>query len=45
MSNVSLPIIAFDGQPRIVGGISIPMISEELERRGVMPLDQPAEPS
>ena len=45
MTNVSLPIIAFDGQPRIVGGISIEMISEELEKRGVMPLEPPAESS
>lgn len=39
LNNVSLPIIAFDGQPRIVGGISIAMISEELEKRGVLPLE------
>jgi hypothetical protein len=39
MNNVSLPIIAFDGQPRIVGGISIAMICEELEKRGVVPLE------
>jgi len=45
MTNVPLPVIAFDGQPRIVGGISIAMISEELEKRGLMPLEQPAEPS
>jgi hypothetical protein len=30
-----LPIVAFDGQPRIAGGISIEMISEELEKRGI----------
>jgi hypothetical protein len=33
--NVPLPVIAFDGQPRIAGGISIEMISEELEKRGL----------
>ncbi len=38
--NVALPVIAFDGQPRIAGGISLPMITEELEKRGVAPLDQ-----
>jgi hypothetical protein len=31
-----LPIVAFDGQPRIAGGMSIEMISEELEKRGVV---------
>jgi hypothetical protein len=39
MMNLSLPIIAFDGQPRIAGGISIEMISEELEKRGVVPVE------
>jgi hypothetical protein len=34
--NVALPVIAFDGQPRIAGGISIEMISEELEKRGIV---------
>jgi len=33
--NVSLPVIAFDGQPRIAGGIAIEMISDELEKRGL----------
>jgi hypothetical protein len=42
MMNVSLPVIAFDGQPRIAGGISIEMISEELEKRGLTLLEQPA---
>jgi len=31
-----LPVIAFDGQPRIVGGLSIELISSELEKRGVI---------
>lgn len=35
MMNLNLPIIAFDGQPRIAGGISLEMISEELEKRGL----------
>ncbi len=38
--NVALPVIAFDGQARIAGGISLPMITEELEKRGVALLDQ-----
>jgi hypothetical protein len=33
--NVPLPVIAFDGEPKIAGGISIEMISEELEKRGL----------
>jgi len=45
MMNASLPVIAFDGRPRIAGGISIGMISEELEKRGLQPVEQPAEPS
>lgn len=32
---VSLPVVAFDGQPRIAGGLSIEMISLELEKRGI----------
>jgi len=32
---VNLPVIAFDGRPKIAGGISIEMISEELEKRGL----------
>ena len=34
-----LPIIAFDGQPKIAGGISIEMISSELEKRGITGLE------
>ena len=33
---VSLPVVAFDGQPRIAGGLSIEMISSELEKRGIV---------
>lgn len=33
--NVPLPVIAFDGEPKIAGGISMEMISEELEKRGL----------
>jgi len=40
--NVNLPVIAFDGQPRIAGGISIEMISEELEKRGLTAVAQAA---
>lgn len=36
---VPLPIVAFDGQPRIAGGISIEMISSELEKRGIAGLE------
>jgi len=36
---VSLPVVAFDGQPRIAGGISIEMISSELEKLGVAGLE------
>ena len=32
--SLSLPVVAFDGQPRIAGGISLEMISSELEKRG-----------
>ncbi len=42
MMNVSLPVIAFDGQPKIAGGISIEMISEELEKRGLTAVAQAA---
>jgi hypothetical protein len=40
MMNAPLPVIAFDGQPRIAGGISVEMISQELEKRGLMPLEE-----
>ena len=33
---VSLPVVAFDGQPRIAGGLPIEMISSELEKRGIV---------
>jgi len=36
--NVPLPIIAFDGQAKIAGGIPVEMITEELEKRGLVPL-------
>ena len=29
--HVPLPVVAFDGQPRIAGGLSIELISSELE--------------
>jgi hypothetical protein len=38
---VSLPVVAFDGQPRIAGGISIEMISSELEKWGLTALEPP----
>jgi hypothetical protein len=41
--SASLPAISFDRQPRIAGGISSAMIGEELEKRGLMPLEQPGE--
>jgi len=34
-----LPVVAFDGQPRIAGGISVEMISSELEKRGITGLE------
>ena len=43
MMNVPLPVIGFNGEARIAGGISIEMISEELEKRGLTPLEQSAE--
>lgn len=41
--NVPLPVIAFNGQAKIAGGISMEMISEELENRGFVPLEAPPE--
>ncbi len=41
--NAPLPITAFNGEPRIAGGISIEKISKELEERGLTLLEQPAE--
>ena len=40
--NVPLPIIGFNGEARIAGGISVDMISKELEKRGFLPRDEPA---
>ena len=34
--NVPLPIIGFNGEARIAGGISMEMIGKELEKRGVL---------
>jgi len=34
----ALPITIIDGEPKIAGGISIPMIEKELESLGVEPL-------
>ncbi len=36
--NVPLPIISLNGEPRLAGGISLPMIGEEIEQLGVQPL-------
>jgi hypothetical protein len=41
--NVPLPVIAFDGQAKIAGGISVEMITAELEKRGFVPLKAPPE--
>ena len=41
--NIPLPIVAFNGEPRIAGGISIEKISQELEKRGLVPLEAPPE--
>ena len=36
--NIPLPLVSVDGTPRFAGGISLEMISEELEKLGVAPL-------
>ena len=41
--NVPLPVIAFNGEAKFAGGISVEMISEELEKRGLTPMEQPAD--
>ena len=41
--NVPLPVIGFNGEAKFAGGISMDMISEELEKRGLAPLEEPAE--
>lgn len=41
--NVPLPVIGFNGEARFAGGISVETISEELEKRGLVPLEEPAE--
>lgn len=41
--NVPLPVVGFDGEAKFAGGISMEMISEELEKRGLVPLREPAE--
>lgn len=41
--NVPLPVIGFDGEARFAGGISVEMISEELEKRGLAPVEELAE--
>lgn len=35
--NVPLPLVSVDGTPRFAGGISLEMISEELEKLGLVP--------
>ena len=37
--NIPLPIVAFNGEPRIAGGLPIDKISQELEKRGIVPLE------
>jgi len=37
--NLPLPIVAFNGEPRIAGGLPIEKISKELEERGITPLE------
>ena len=41
--NVPLPVIGFIGEARLAGGISIEMISEELEKMGVVPVEETAD--
>lgn len=40
--NVPLPVIGFNGEARFAGGISVEVISEELEKRGLVSLEDPA---
>lgn len=40
--SVPLPIIGFDGKAKFAGGISIEMISETLEKMGLVPLEEPS---
>jgi hypothetical protein len=35
--NLPLPVIGFNGEARIAGGIALDMIGKELEKRGVLP--------
>jgi len=37
--SIPLPIVAFNGEPRIAGGLPIEKISTELEKRGIVPLE------
>ena len=41
--NVPLPIIGFNGEAKFAGGISVEMISEELEELGLVPMEDAAE--
>lgn len=41
--NVPLPVIGFNGEAKFAGDISVEMISEELEKMGMVPLEEPAE--
>ena len=41
--NVPLPVIAFNGEARFAGGIAIDVISEELEKMGLVPKEISAE--
>ncbi len=35
-----LPLVSIDGTPRFVGGISVPMICEALEKLGLRPIGE-----
>ncbi|MGQ9681418.1 MAG: hypothetical protein ACUVX9_02655 [Anaerolineae bacterium] len=35
--NIPLPLVSVDGEPKFAGGISLEMISEEIEKLGVAP--------
>ncbi len=39
--NVPLPLVSVDGKPTFAGGISIGIITEELEKLGLVPLESP----
>ena len=41
--NVPLPLVTVDGKPRFAGGISLEMITGEIEKLGITPLPSTVE--